>query len=269
MPASVGAVSRNGEYATLELALPGRDPVPAGILLFDPASDRLHLRLRRDWTELAEPEDAELLAHLEGDLARQSEELGAAQFLHWLEDTLSNTLRISPRQTVAVRDFRRTLERLFDELVLGREPARVIPFVTHLPLYSLRAAAGRFGEDMEVEPEDWVEVPAGVRPERDLYAVHVVGRSMEPEISDGSLALFRHLPAGSRQGKRVLVWKRGASAGGGEFTVKVYESRKEVTEDGWSHTSIRLLPLNPEFDAIEIGEGAEYRVLGELVRVLD
>ena len=33
----------------------------------------------------------------------------------------------------------------------------VIPFVTHVPLYSLRAAATKFGEDMEVEQEGWVE----------------------------------------------------------------------------------------------------------------
>jgi len=32
------------------------------------------------------------------------------------------------------------------------ERTEVIPFITHVPLYSLRAAATKFGEDMEVEP---------------------------------------------------------------------------------------------------------------------
>jgi phage repressor protein C with HTH and peptisase S24 domain len=144
----------------------------------------------------------------------------------------------------------------------------VVPFVTHLPLYSLRAAAGRFGEDMEVEPDDWVAAPAGVRPARDLYAVHVAGRSMEPEIPDGAVAVFRSAAAGSRQGKRVLVWRRGASEAGGEFTLKVYESQKRSSEEGWEHARILLKPLNPDYPVLELDEESDHRVLGELVGVL-
>jgi SOS-response transcriptional repressor LexA len=101
-----------------------------------------------------------------------------------------------------------------------------------------------------------------------MFVVHVVGRSMEPRIQDGSLAVFRARPAGSRQGKAVLVWRRGASEGGGEFTVKTYSSRKRVTEDGWQHQGIRLDPPNPDVVALDLDAGGDYQVLGELVRVL-
>ncbi len=36
-------------YSVLTIELPGRDPVNAGVLLEDPSSDRLWIRLRRDW----------------------------------------------------------------------------------------------------------------------------------------------------------------------------------------------------------------------------
>jgi SOS-response transcriptional repressor LexA len=262
--------SRPAEYAVLELALPGRPVANLGVLLFDPATDRLEFRLRSDIEALADPEDAEVVSDLAGDFAVKIREVGGRRFLEHLEDSLSNALRISHRHPVEIRNFDWTLRRLYDQHVLGmvREPAKIIPFVTHLPLYSLRAAASRFGEDMEVEPEDWVDAPPDLRLSPDMYVVHVTGRSMEPKIPDGSLAVFRYQPGGSRQGKSVLVWRRGASESGGEFTIKVYQSRKQVTEDAWRHTEIRLKPVNPAFDTLEVEEGADYRVLGELVRLL-
>ena len=262
--------TRRAEYSVIQLVLPGRRPVSFGVLLHDPATGELHYRFRDDLEDLADPEDAEVLSLLAEDLSVRLRELGGRQVLEWLEDSLSNVLRIADRRPVAVRDFRFALERLYRDQVLGlaREPAQVLPFVTHLPVFSLRAAAGKFGEDMDAEAEDWVAAPAGLRPAPDMFVVHVAGHSMEPEIPDGSLAVFRYQPAGSRQGKRVLVWRRGASQAGGEFTVKVYDSAKRITEEGWEHTAIRLKPLNPEFEVLELDDTTEYRILGEFVCVL-
>ena len=260
----------NAEYLLVELALPGRPLAKLGVMLYEPSSDQLLVRLRQDLDALADPEDAEVLEELERDFTLKTAEMGGQRFLAWLEDSLSNVLRISERRPVEARSLPYTLQQLFRERVLGveREPARILPFVTHLPLYSLRAAASRFGEDMEVEPEDWVEAPPGLRLTPDLFVVHVVGRSMEPRIPDGSRAVFRYNPPGSRQGKVVLVWNRGACESGGEFTVKVYRSRKRITEDGWRHEEIVLEPLNPEFEPLGLDEAASYKVLGELIRVL-
>ena len=36
-------------FSLLQVALPGREPIVAGVLLRDPSQDRLYLRLRRDW----------------------------------------------------------------------------------------------------------------------------------------------------------------------------------------------------------------------------
>ena len=271
-PTSPQAVlsTQRGEYLLLHLALPGRAPVHVGVLLLDPVSDRLHLKLRQDWEDLGEPEDVEVLSLLQEDFAQKHAEMGGEVLLRFLEDTLSNVLRISDRQPVMVGNYTRALERLYEKHV---QPARVVPFVTHLPLYSVRAAAGKFREDQEVEPEAWIKAPPGVRLTHDMFAAHIAGRSMEPKIPDGSLCVFRAGVAGTRQGKLLLIQNRGASDSGGQFTVKRYHSEKVPTEDGWRHASIRLEPLNPEFEAwsldpSDLDEGGPYRVIAEFVALL-
>ena len=69
------------QYSMVELALPGRRPIPFGVLLYDPASDRLYHRFRDDVADLADPEDAEVLALVSEDLTARIGELGGRQVL--------------------------------------------------------------------------------------------------------------------------------------------------------------------------------------------
>jgi phage repressor protein C with HTH and peptisase S24 domain len=248
--------THRGVYAILQAALPSRPLTNVGILLLDPASDKLYMRLRSDLEQLAEPEDAEVLTLIEEDFEQKLEEMGGEVFLRFLEDTLSNVLRMTDRQNVMVRDFSRDLDKLFAQHV---QAAQVVPYVTHLPRYTLRAAAGRFKEDMEVEPEDWVEAPSSLRLSDDMFVAHIAGRSMEPKIPDGSLCVFRAHVAGTRQGKLLLIQNRGTSSTGGEFTIKRYRSSKRSTGDSWEHEKIRLEPLNPEFEACVLEPDEEPR----------
>src|ERR1017187_9183745 len=105
-----------GRYAVLEADLPEAGTVAIGVLLQDPSGDELHIRLRRDWDEVA-GEDAEVFEALDGDLRAKASEWGAEKLFVWLEDTLSNTVRISDRETVLVRDFDQTLNRLYSRHV--------------------------------------------------------------------------------------------------------------------------------------------------------
>lgn len=257
--------TQEAEYLLLEAELPGKPAVTIGVLLHDPASGRLGVRLRRDWDRIAGEDDEEVLALLAEDLERKIGEEPAADLLSRFEDSLSNAIRISQRQTVMMGTFDSTLRVLYQRHV----PATVQPFRTHLPVYSCRAAAGKWGERMEVEPEGWTEVPERLRMTEDMFAARVVGRSMEPLIADGALCAFRASVVGSRQGKRLLVEDLSQPDEGARYTVKRYKSTKRVSEDGWEHERVILEPLNPEFEAWELTEDGRYRVVGEFVQVLE
>lgn len=257
--------TQNARYMILSLELPGAGRRNAGVLLQDPSTDRLWVRLRRDWQEFA-PEEAEVLAALEYDLTAKAQEMGAAQLLRYLEDTLSNTLLATDRRDFLVENFEQALARLYREHV----QATVRPFVTHLPRYTLAVAAGSFLENQEVSEDGWEETPPDLRLTVEMFVAQIVGRSMEPTIPDGSLCVFRRGVTGSRQGRLVLVEQRG-DGGNDRYTVKRYHSQKAQREDGtWSHEKIMLEPLNPEFEAWTLEpEEERFRIVAEFVRVLD
>jgi SOS-response transcriptional repressor LexA len=268
MPATVlpFRACREGIYVVLEAALPSQSPRNIGIFLADPATGKPWIRMLAVY-DFAEPDDAEVLEALEEDMRHHASQMGAVAFLEWFEDRLSNVLRVSDRQTVPVDSFARVVERLYSEHV---EPVEVGKYTTHLPLYTLRAAAGRLGDDMESVEEDWVRAPEGVHAGRDLFVAHVVGRSMEPRIPDGSVNLFRFHPVGSRQGKILLIERRGVLDETARYTVKRYRSEKSEDEKTgeWAHERIRLEPLNPEFEAWDV-EPHDFAVVAEWLRVIE
>jgi superfamily II DNA or RNA helicase/diadenosine tetraphosphate (Ap4A) HIT family hydrolase/HKD family nuclease/SOS-response transcriptional repressor LexA len=145
-------------------------------------------------------------------------------------------------------------------------PPPAARYTTHVPVYDLTAAAGFWGPESVPEELGWTEVP-GVSLKPGMFVARVTGTSMEPLIPDGSWCLFRPCPAGSREGRIVLVQlgTDGAGENGGRFTLKKYHSEKTVTADGWRHDRIQLLPVNPAFEPIEIEpeEARDLMIVGE------
>jgi phage repressor protein C with HTH and peptisase S24 domain len=236
------------------------------VLLIDLQTGRPWFRMRQDFSAIADSDDAEVFEAMEAHIRQCLEESGSEAYLQSLEDSLSNSLRVSQREAVSVDAFSRVLDRLYRDHV---EETPVEHFATHLPLISLRAAAGGLGDEMLSDVEDWVPAPDGQRLAPDLFVAHVEGHSMEPRIPDGSLNLFRLNPQGSRQGKILLVERFGVLDGSARYTIKRYTSRKVASEDGeWRHEQIRLEPLNPEFEAWDVDpEG--FAVVAEWLRVLE
>lgn len=144
-------------------------------------------------------------------------------------------------------------------------------FSTHVPVYDLSIAAGGWGPEGIPEVIGWVNAQ-GEKLSSDMFAARVTGRSMEPRIRDGDWCLFRRCPAGSRQGRYLLVQVNTHldPEDGGRYTIKRYQSTKKNYEDGWQHESIELQPLNPEYPAIPIApeDAEDLRVIGEFVSVL-
>jgi phage repressor protein C with HTH and peptisase S24 domain len=279
-------------FSVLELALPGREPSPAGVLLYDEEAKRLGVKMRRDWHTLGqsmggeadlEDEDTMLLASVEGEIKRRAAQDGAAPTLHWLEDSLANVLRLSQRQAIAggKLGFEFTLHSLYKETMQSVLESVVRPFVTHLPVYALRSAAGPFRVEYDDTPNeatealDWLEAPSHLRLSPGMFVAEVVGDSMLPLIPNGSLCVFRKFGAGSRNNRKVLVEDRStAGVGGAGYTVKIYHSEKSAghadSGEQWSQNRIWLESINPEFPPIELDEEDDrYAVVAEFVSILE
>lgn len=131
-------------------------------------------------------------------------------------------------------------------------------FVTHLPVYPLRAACGYFDDCGQLQDEDaegWIDVSGIGRKLNDkMFVVHAEGNSMEPKIYDGDLCIFDASGGGSRKGKIVLAKARDRSDSNAScFTIKEYHSEKVVSEDGgWTHSQITFKPLNSDYNPIVI-----------------
>lgn len=259
---TVNGVAR-GVYTVLDIAAPGTSPESAGVLLVDVASDTLHSRFRRDLDDLF-PEESDILGPLEEDLQGKAREFGGIRLLEWLVDSASGFIRVTDREEVDVEDFPGTLAWLYHRNIRPK----VLPFRTHLPVYSLQAAAGKWGPERDVEQDaaEWVEAPADLRLTDDLFVAQVVGGSMEPVIPAGSRCVFRAGVKGSRTHRRVLVVNYGVP-GDQRFTVKEYESR--VNAEG--EKRVILHPLNPDYESWEIDPADSDRVavIAEFVQVLE
>jgi len=258
--------SRLGRYSVVQAETPEQGLVNIGVLLEEPLSDSLRLRFRRDLPSLVrDEEDRAVLQELAEDLAEKAREMGAQKLFEYLESNLSGAIRVTDRAEVLVDDFERAVDRLY----LKNVQSNVLEFRTHLPRYSLRAAAGKFLENQEISEDGWVEAPEDLRLSTDMFVAEIAGHSMEPRIPDGSLCVFRYGVAGSRQGRLVLV-ENLETTGNNRYAVKRYESVKTESEEGWKHARIRLESLNPEYPSWDLDPDEDkYRILAEFVRVLD
>jgi SOS-response transcriptional repressor LexA len=144
-------------------------------------------------------------------------------------------------------------------------------YVRWAPVYDLVASAGSWGPTVAPEVQGWGEV-SGTALSEGMFIARVQGHSMEPRIPDGAWCLFRPCPAGSREGRLLLVQIRGYSAADEEsrFTVKRYRSQKESSDEGWVHQSIQLQSLNPAYPPMLLNSDntEDLRIAGEFVRVL-
>lgn len=264
MSTSAATQTRLGKYCIVQAETPEQGLVNLGVLLEDPETDSLRLRFRRDLESLAEEEDLDVLGALGDDIAAKAQELGAEKLFEYLESNVSNAIRITDREEVMVDDFGRALDRLY----LKNVQSNVLQFRTHLPRYSLRAAAGKFLENQEISEEGWVEAPEDLRLSADMFVAHIAGHSMEPTIRDGSMCVFRYGVTGSRQGRLVLVENR-ETGGNDRYAVKRYQSEKTKSEE-WRHNWIRLESLNREYPDWDLDpDKGKYRILAEFVCVLD
>lgn len=147
-----------------------------------------------------------------------------------------------------------------------------VKYIDYLPLYSLKAACGAFGEWQVVDVNGWVKVEGLGRLSRNMFIVKAVGKSMEPKISNGDLCVFRANVVGSRINKIVLVQHNDYydSDNEGSYSIKKYTSEKNYDKETgeWMHEKIVLKPLNKEYDPIILEESNDFIVIGEFIDII-
>ena len=155
-------------------------------------------------------------------------------------------------------------------------PDEISQYINCVPLYNLKAAAGLFSDEQDIQNTSWIELPDTFRIQPGLFVAQVLGESMNRRVPNGSWCLFRMNPTGTRQGKIVLVEYREISDAdtGGHYTLKIYDSKKDHgPDDSWSHKSIILKPDSTMtcFEPIILkhDQADNIKIIAELVAVLN
>ena len=100
------------DVAVLELALPSQAPQQVGILVLDVKKDQLFCRVHK--IPNIDEDASEVLAYLADDLEAQARERGGKVVLGYLQNTLSNVLRISNSKRSFVADPTDAINTLAD-----------------------------------------------------------------------------------------------------------------------------------------------------------
>ena len=150
-------------------------------------------------------------------------------------------------------------------------------YISHLPVYTIKAACGYFEDNSiipENEEEGWVDIREyGIKANRNMFVVHAAGDSMLHKIKDGDLCVFElYGPnnAGSRNGEIVLTECPSKDTDTDcHYTIKKYHSEYVQNEEGTlEHSKIELIPLNKDYDVIELDGETSYRTIGVLKCVI-
>ncbi|MFA5099771.1 MAG: DEAD/DEAH box helicase family protein, partial [Candidatus Omnitrophota bacterium] len=181
------------------------------------------------------------------------------------------------------QEFREAFERIVGTKEIEKEKSDlffsdVVPpskkeYIDFLPVYTLEAACGKFGDGREVKISRWVDVQNLRLKGKDTrrFVSQVRGDSMEPRINDGDYCLFQADVVGSRNDKIVLVQHHSINDldNGGRYTVKKYKSYKSK-KPGKLNERVELIPLNKKHDTIVLkGESDEdFKVIAEFIQVL-
>lgn len=148
-----------------------------------------------------------------------------------------------------------------------------VKYIDYLPLYSLKAACGAFGEWQVVDEKGWVKVDGVGNLSRNMFVVKAIGHSMDPRIMNDDLCVFRANVVGSRNNKIVLVQHNDHydSENEGSYSIKKYTSEKIYDKETgeWLHERIVLKPLNSDYAPIIIEKDDGFMVIGEFLGVVD
>lgn len=221
----------------------GRDPVTGNIIAL---KDEYHDRNGK--ATIKDP--AALLTYIQNIYKTIMLRGIRGTYLYVLDDNLRKYL--SQFMTVIPRDKYQQVS------IASLEDSSVVPFSSHVPLFSLEAAAGGFSPNQLISgSEEWVKLPRSIKPDKDLFALRVVGESMNKVIPNGAICLFRKYSGGSRKGKIVLMELGDYTDPENHTSLTVKEYTSKITPALGEENQSKIVVLLPRskdhaFEATEI-----------------
>jgi DUF2075 family protein len=164
--------------------------------------------------------------------------------------------------------------RRYFEARIRKEADELIEYKNALPLLDLRTAADASYKDLSGNFTvgsscTWVRVAGGPFP-KDRFLVRAEGDSMEPDIRDGALCLFKKDPGGSRNSKIVLCHIDGFAGDASLALIKRYRSaRVRGTDSIGEAKAIVLSSINAQHEDIVLSGGEGLSVVGVFERVME
>lgn len=164
--------------------------------------------------------------------------------------------------------------RRYFEARIKAETDELIEYKNALRLYDLRTAAdaafrsltGKFASD---DTFRLIRVSGGPFP-KDCFLVRAEGDSMEPDLRDGAICLFRKDTGGSRNGKIVLCQVAGFAGDAPVALIKRYRSARRPGADTIGEAkAIVLSSINTQHDDIVLSGGDNLSIIGVFERVVE
>ena len=233
----------------------------------------------------------EMAAEIGGAIIQMNSSFWVKELADTIESIYPKAFK-NPLKSISQRDSLQYVERqvlgvefrhfLPEKQVVKKEPSLLsvvdlpaevddqLKYKVFLPVYSYRAACGKFGAGAAVEPDGWIRVEGLKGRNERLFVLRVQGRSMEPKIADGSYCVFEAPEIAVEREDRVLLvqYRGGADPDtGGAYTVKRYISKDSQPELG---DDIVLMPFNKEFKAMRFApsRALELKPIAEFKRVV-
>ncbi|HEX4917840.1 MAG TPA: S24 family peptidase [Limnobacter sp.] len=144
-----------------------------------------------------------------------------------------------------------------------------------VPVYTLQTAAECARNNRHAAAgTEWLELPAHLHAQPDMFVARVHGDTMDKRIPPGALCLFRFNPQGARNGKILLVQhpRIPTNEQDAHCVLKRYKTHKEADNKGHVHTVVLLSPesRNPAHQtfAMSAEEAEEMLVVAEFMGVV-
>jgi len=159
-----------------------------------------------------------------------------------------------------------------DDFEIRKDVNEEEKYVNFLPLYTIKAACGKFLYNEDAVIHGWIDIEKYNLPRGENYfVVQAKGHSMEPTIQDDAYCLFEYGTPFFENDIILVEIPNKDMDYGGAFTIKKYTREKGKIDGVEQHTSISLMPLNKDYEPLvfDTDTGNDLKMVGVFKKVIN